>query len=150
VCDADPGRTRAGDRQAAPGAAGHSRRPDRRQLPRGAAVAERPPREVQRAVRHGRQRRPRPVAAGTRGVRGAVGGSPAAPAPVARRARALGSVTVALRDSAHGRPRMMLRSILGLVLSVLAVTPASAADPIRIGYLGPLTGIFAPSGKDML
>ena len=37
---------------------------------------------------------------------------------------------------------------LGLVL--LAVGPAAAADPIRVGYLGPLTGIFAQAGKDML
>ena len=45
----------------------------------------------------------------------------------------------------------------GLVLSVLAVllvalTPPSgrAAEPIRVGYLGPLSGIFAQVGKDML
>src|SRR5678816_1729537 len=30
------------------------------------------------------------------------------------------------------------------------VQPALAADPLKIGYLGPLTGIFAQSGKDML
>jgi branched-chain amino acid transport system substrate-binding protein len=37
---------------------------------------------------------------------------------------------------------------LGLVL--LANHPAAAAETIRIGYLGPLTGIFAQAGKDML
>ncbi|MGH7392517.1 MAG: ABC transporter substrate-binding protein [Candidatus Rokuibacteriota bacterium] len=45
----------------------------------------------------------------------------------------------------------------GLVLSALAVLPAAlvaprahAAEPIRVGYLGPLSGIFAQVGKDML
>ena len=37
---------------------------------------------------------------------------------------------------------------LGLTLLVAAVAPA--ADPIRIGYLGPQSGIFAAAGKDML
>ena len=37
---------------------------------------------------------------------------------------------------------------LGLVL--LAIGPAAAADSIRVGYLGPQTGIFAQAGKDML
>ena len=31
-----------------------------------------------------------------------------------------------------------------------SLQPASATEPIRIGYLGPLTGIFAQAGKDML
>jgi branched-chain amino acid transport system substrate-binding protein len=37
-----------------------------------------------------------------------------------------------------------------LVLALLPVAPAGAADSIRVGYLGPLTGIFAQAGKDML
>jgi len=46
------------------------------------------------------------------------------------------------------------RVVLALVLAALAVAPAgrdvaSAADPIRIGYMGPMTGIFAQAGKDM-
>ncbi|HZP37200.1 MAG TPA: ABC transporter substrate-binding protein [Methylomirabilota bacterium] len=49
-----------------------------------------------------------------------------------------------------------MRSVrAGLLLCLLAAAspaaaPASAAEPIRIGYLGPLTGIFAQAGKDML
>jgi branched-chain amino acid transport system substrate-binding protein len=39
---------------------------------------------------------------------------------------------------------------LALALVVLANDPAAAAETIRIGYLGPLTGIFAQAGKDML
>jgi branched-chain amino acid transport system substrate-binding protein len=40
-----------------------------------------------------------------------------------------------------------------LLIALLLVAPASgarAAEPIRVGYLGPLTGIFAQAGKDML
>src|SRR4029077_2939143 len=37
-----------------------------------------------------------------------------------------------------------------LTLMFLVAGPASAAESIRIGYLGPLTGIFAQAGKDML
>jgi len=37
---------------------------------------------------------------------------------------------------------------LGVVLP--ATGPAAAADSIRVGYLGPQTGIFAQAGKDML
>jgi branched-chain amino acid transport system substrate-binding protein len=42
--------------------------------------------------------------------------------------------------------------VAGMVLTlVLLVTrPSPAAETIRIGYLGPLTGIFAQAGKDML
>jgi branched-chain amino acid transport system substrate-binding protein len=40
-------------------------------------------------------------------------------------------------------------AVAGLLL-LLAVVPGHAADAIRIGYLGPLTGIFAAAGKDML
>jgi branched-chain amino acid transport system substrate-binding protein len=32
----------------------------------------------------------------------------------------------------------------------MAPRAAGAADPVKIGYLGPQTGIFAPAGKDML
>ncbi len=39
-------------------------------------------------------------------------------------------------------------SVLALVL--LLTGSAGAADAIRVGYLGPLTGIFAQAGKDML
>jgi branched-chain amino acid transport system substrate-binding protein len=39
---------------------------------------------------------------------------------------------------------------LALVLMALPARPIGAADPIRIGYIGPLTGIFAQAGKDML
>jgi len=37
---------------------------------------------------------------------------------------------------------------LGLIL--LVARPSAAAETIRIGYLGPQTGIFAQAGKDML
>ena len=37
-----------------------------------------------------------------------------------------------------------------LTLIFLAAHPSAAAETIRIGYLGPLTGIFAQAGKDML
>jgi len=37
---------------------------------------------------------------------------------------------------------------LGLLLLVLA-SPAMAADPVKIGFIAPLSGIFAPAGKDM-
>jgi branched-chain amino acid transport system substrate-binding protein len=39
---------------------------------------------------------------------------------------------------------------LALVLALLGTTPAPAADPIRVGFLAPLSGIFAQAGKDML
>ena len=40
--------------------------------------------------------------------------------------------------------------LAALALVFLAGRPAAAAETIRIGYLGPLTGIFAQAGKDML
>ena len=40
--------------------------------------------------------------------------------------------------------------LVALALVFLAGRPAAAAETIRIGYLGPLTGIFAQAGKDML
>jgi hypothetical protein len=39
---------------------------------------------------------------------------------------------------------------LAVAAALFASSPAAAADPIRVGYLGPLTGIFAQAGKDML
>jgi branched-chain amino acid transport system substrate-binding protein len=39
---------------------------------------------------------------------------------------------------------------LAVALTLLATTAAPAADPIRIGFLAPLSGIFAQAGKDML
>ena len=47
---------------------------------------------------------------------------------------------------------MNLRALVAGVLVLLLTLPATApgADAIRVGYLGPLTGIFAAAGKDML
>jgi branched-chain amino acid transport system substrate-binding protein len=42
------------------------------------------------------------------------------------------------------------RSGLFLVLLALWSGPAAAAETIRVGFLGPLTGVFAQAGKDML
>ena len=39
-------------------------------------------------------------------------------------------------------------ALIGLTLG--AASRAAAADAVKIGYLGPQTGIFAPAGKDML
>src|SRR5689334_12785096 len=45
----------------------------------------------------------------------------------------------------------MIRSVALAVLGMLLLTsPSAGADSIRVGYLGPLTGIFAAAGKDML
>ena len=41
-------------------------------------------------------------------------------------------------------------SFMALGLIVLVARPSAAAETIRIGYLGPQTGIFAQAGKDML
>jgi branched-chain amino acid transport system substrate-binding protein len=46
--------------------------------------------------------------------------------------------------------RPLAQALVALVLSALWVAPAAAAESIRIGFLGPLTGIFAQAGKDML
>jgi branched-chain amino acid transport system substrate-binding protein len=47
--------------------------------------------------------------------------------------------------------RMTRRVVsLALALVLLAASAVPAAEPIRIGFLGPLTGIFAQAGKDML
>src|SRR5437764_12049127 len=37
-----------------------------------------------------------------------------------------------------------------LVLVLLLAGPVAGAESLRVGYLGPLTGIFAAAGKDML
>jgi len=49
-------------------------------------------------------------------------------------------------------PLSLIRSAAVVALALLLLLPAAApgADPIRVGYLGPLTGIFAAAGKDML
>src|SRR5205823_5105699 len=45
----------------------------------------------------------------------------------------------------------MIRSAaLLLVLVLLLAGPVAGAESIRVGYLGPLAGIFAAAGKDML
>src|SRR5256885_3428068 len=45
----------------------------------------------------------------------------------------------------------MIRSAaLLLALVLLLAGPVAGAESIRVGYLGPLTGIFAAAGKDML
>jgi len=46
--------------------------------------------------------------------------------------------------------RIAARVFVALALVFLADRPVTAAETIRIGYLGPLTGIFAQAGKDML
>ena len=45
------------------------------------------------------------------------------------------------------RPFAMIAAVL---LALCTVRPVLGAEPIKIGYIGPLTGIFAQSGKDML
>src|SRR5918996_439480 len=40
-------------------------------------------------------------------------------------------------------------AVLGLLLLAFATDPARAADPVKIGFIAPLSGIFAPAGKDM-
>src|SRR4029077_3271579 len=55
-----------------------------------------------------------------------------------------------------GGARMTARSLLFIVqiaaalFSLAAATPAPAAEPIRIGFMAPLSGLFAQAGKDML
>src|SRR5437588_91978 len=45
----------------------------------------------------------------------------------------------------------MIRSAAVVLLLVLLLAgPVAGAESIRVGYLGPLTGIFAAAGKDML
>ena len=44
---------------------------------------------------------------------------------------------------------MRIVAIVLVVLAALSPVPARAADPVKIGFIAPLTGIFAPAGKDM-
>jgi len=45
----------------------------------------------------------------------------------------------------------MIRAVaVGVLVLLLLTSQAGGADSIRVGYLGPLTGIFAAAGKDML
>src|SRR2546427_12173542 len=46
--------------------------------------------------------------------------------------------------------RVVVVASMALALLVFAPRPSTAAETIRIGFLGPLTGIFAQAGKDML
>jgi branched-chain amino acid transport system substrate-binding protein len=45
---------------------------------------------------------------------------------------------------------VIFTSVLTLGLTLLASSPVRAQETIRVGFLGPLTGIFAQAGKDML
>src|SRR5437667_3100161 len=45
---------------------------------------------------------------------------------------------------------MMAPAAVLPVLLLLLAGPVAGAESIRVGYLGPLTGIFAAAGKDML
>ena len=46
---------------------------------------------------------------------------------------------------------MIYRAVsLTLLLLLLITSAAPAAEPIKVGFMGPLTGIFAQAGKDML
>src|SRR5215467_5061307 len=46
-------------------------------------------------------------------------------------------------------PVLWRASALAFVVVFLASGPASAAEAIRVGFLAPMTGIFAQAGKDM-
>jgi len=50
------------------------------------------------------------------------------------------------RKNSTNRAALFLPFFLALALA----RPAAAAESLRVGYLGPLTGIFAQAGKDML
>jgi len=47
-------------------------------------------------------------------------------------------------------PLSFIARAAAALLLLAAVTPAAAAEPIRIGFLAPLSGLFAQAGKDML
>jgi branched-chain amino acid transport system substrate-binding protein len=49
-----------------------------------------------------------------------------------------------------GFMRVGAAAFLALGLLVFVIRPSEAAETIRIGFLGPQTGIFAQAGKDML
>ena len=46
--------------------------------------------------------------------------------------------------------RVLLVAAFFVTLAAFPTRPAAAAETIRIGFMGPLTGIFAQAGKDML
>jgi len=48
------------------------------------------------------------------------------------------------------RPLSFIARAAAALLLLAAVTPAGAAEPIRIGFLAPFSGLFAQAGKDML
>ena len=48
------------------------------------------------------------------------------------------------------RPMISRALSLTLLALMLTTSAAPAAEPIKVGYMGPLTGIFAQAGKDML
>src|SRR5258705_13246852 len=49
-----------------------------------------------------------------------------------------------------GPIRIVLILACVLAVTLTAAGPATAAEAIRVGFMGPLTGIFAQAGKDML
>src|SRR5207249_3079049 len=52
--------------------------------------------------------------------------------------------------SLAGENAMIRPAAVIALLSLLLAGPVAGAESIRVGYLGPLTGIFAAAGKDML
>ena len=47
--------------------------------------------------------------------------------------------------------RRVVRSAIAVTLAILLLPQTVlAADPIRVGYIGPMSGVFAQAGKDML
>src|SRR5215470_17083549 len=50
----------------------------------------------------------------------------------------------------HRRTILVLFVVCSAALVLAARDRVGAADSIRVGYLGPQTGIFAQAGKDML
>jgi branched-chain amino acid transport system substrate-binding protein len=45
---------------------------------------------------------------------------------------------------------LFIVQLAAALFSLAAATPAPAAEPIRIGFMAPLSGLFAQAGKDML
>ena len=45
--------------------------------------------------------------------------------------------------------RIVTSAVLAVSLALSSVQPSSAQETIRVGFLGPLTGVFAQAGKDM-
>ena len=43
----------------------------------------------------------------------------------------------------------LLACVLTFLMLAAVPSPALAADPVKIGFIAPLSGIFAPAGKDM-